>query len=253
MLQHDLSFVFTHPVALRMHPGICRAVQRPTMQNLHHRHIGRRKMQPNSSAVMISTDQLKPDSENVLSPGLTEEGSIRFYRPRQSSKGRRGFQGMQSTGSWRAARGSACGSRDHVESLNHTAYLLRSARCPQAPGDESPAYSRFSSPGTPQPSQGTDALVPCAASAAKSHAAERQLSARQPGQFQLPPAELPNVSAVRSSAEGSQLQVSWRPGSVSMGSSKPQLSLLAGCCLKLLERTELAILQASVTLHSGVG
>lgn len=46
-------------------------------------------------------------------------------------------------------------------------------RVPRGPWCESPARSRFSRPGTQQPSQGTAALAPCASAlAAKSHAAE---------------------------------------------------------------------------------
>lgn len=203
-----------------------------------------------------------------MSPGLKDEGSIRIYRLRESSlqyggiKGRQGFLGKPEHEQLEEGRkGQAVvllgwGARDHVESLNHTAYLLHSTRCPQAPGYESPAYSRFNSPGIQQPSQGKDALVPCASFAAKSHAAERQLYARKLGEFQLSPAlpeELPNVSAYKSSAERLRLQVSQRTGSVSLRYSKPQFLLPAGCCLnKVLERMKPAILQACITLHFGV-
>lgn len=43
---------------------------------------------------------------------------------------------------------------------------------PRGPWCESPAPSRFSRPGTQQPSQGTAAFALCASLAAKSHAAE---------------------------------------------------------------------------------
>jgi len=119
-----------------------------------------------------------------LSPGLQDEGSVGIYRVRESSlqyggiKGRQGFLGKPEHQQLEEGRkGSAVvllgwGARDHVESLHHTAYLLHSTRCPQAPGYASPAYSRFDGAGMQQPSQGKDVLVPCASCAAKSHAAE---------------------------------------------------------------------------------
>lgn len=94
-------------------------------------------------------------------------------------------------------------------------------------------------------------VLPCA----KSHAVERQLHARKLGQVQLsaPAEELPNVSACKSSA---QIKV---PGEAGDWLCQPVLqqtwcSLSAGSCLnKLLERMKPSILEACITLHSGVG
>lgn len=147
------------------------------------------------------------------------------------------------------------GARDDVESLNHTAYLLHSTRCPEASGYESPASSRFSSPSTrslPRERTPWSRVLPgCQVTHCR-----KQLHARKLGGFQLSPAwpeELPNVSAYKSSAERLRLQVSQRTGFVSSHCSKPLFFLPAGCCLnKLLQRMKLTVLQVCIILCSGV-
>lgn len=147
--------------------ALCRALHRPALQNPH---------QTQNTTQELCTDyqhRIWPrQSEQVLSPGLKDEGSIKIYRLPESSLnggikcriswGREG-RALAAAGGQRGADFvlPGWGARAPVESLPHS-YLLHSSRCLQAPGHESPASSTFFSPSTQQPSQGKDTTVPCA-------------------------------------------------------------------------------------------
>lgn len=162
MLQHELVCA-SSLTAYRHCAGPC--TDQPCRTHTRH------KTQPKIFALIISTE-FGHASQQVLSPGLKDEGSIRIYRLPESSLnggikcriswGREG-RALAGAGGQRGADFVLPGweARAPVESLPHS-YLLHSSRCLQAPGHESPASSTFFSPSTQQPSQRKDTTVPCA-------------------------------------------------------------------------------------------
>lgn len=239
--------------------ALCRALHRPALQNPH---------QTQNTTQELCTDyqhRIWPrQSEQVLSPGLKDEGSIKIYRlpesslnggiKRRISWGREG-RALAAAGGQRGADFvlAGWGARAPVNHCPTVIYCIPPGACRPLgmshllPAHSSaPAHSSLPRERTPQ-----SHVLP----SAKSHAVERRLCARKLGQFQLsaPAEELPNVSACKSSA---QIKV---PGEAGDWLCQPvlqqtQCSLSAGSCLKKLpERMKPSILQACITLHSGEG